>query len=101
MPKFSSVKELDDEFNLYPNQFNPFIHSTLPSTSTEKEVAGNQDNSVIDGVHAITLPTIAPIPGDLRSQENFISYQFSTLITNLMQFEDKLFFPVPPMQREL
>ena len=59
---------------------------------TEKEFSGNQDNIVIDGVHAITLPAIAPISGDLRSQENFISYQFLTLITNLMQSEDKLFF---------
>ena len=51
---------------------------------TEQEVAGNQENSLICGVHAITLPTIAPIPSDLRSQENFISYNFSTLITSLM-----------------
>ena len=58
----------------------------------EKEVPGNQNNIVIDGVHVITLPAIASIPGVLRSQDNFISYQFSTLITNLMQSEDKLFF---------
>ena len=66
MPKFPSVKELDDIFNLWPNQFNPFTHNTLPSMGAKKEVAGNQDNSVIDGVHASILPAIAPIPGDLR-----------------------------------
>ena len=59
---------------------------------TEKEVAGTQYNIIIYSVHIITLPAIAPIPNDLRSQDDFIFDNISTLITNLMHSEDNLFF---------
>ena len=76
VPKFPSVKELNDIFNLCPNQFNPFIHNKLPSMGTEKEFAGNQDNSVINVAHAIALPTISPMLGDLRSYKTLSHINF-------------------------